>query len=83
MANSYMDMRVPVSADEVASHCVDDPEFALNMLADLASRGIDCIEVADDGYIGSMDQQQIPEFLERLARAIRLVHSMTATGNAE
>lgn len=83
MVNYCLDMRVSVSPDEVAAHCVNDPEFTFKLLANLAARGIDCTQMADDGYTGSQAQQQIPDFLERLARATRLVDTMTYTDDPE
>jgi len=83
VAKSSIDTQIRISAHAVATHCVHDPEFALQLLAELAARGIDCVQLADDGYAGSLDQQRIPEFLERMARAIRLVHCMTAVDNVE
>lgn len=80
MVNYCLDMRISVSADEVAAHCENDPEFAFKLLGNLATRALDCTQLACDGYTGSLDQKQIPEFLERLASAISLVDTKTETG---
>ena len=81
MVNYCLDMQISVSADEVAAHCENDPEFTFKLLGNLASRAMDCTELACEGYTGSLAQKQIPEFLERLASAVGLVDTKTEPGD--
>lgn len=68
----------PIAAAEVGQQFADNPAFAFDLLADLTNRRIDCVDFAAYGYTGEQGQSEIPDLLERLAKAIRLVERMNS-----
>lgn len=62
---------VEVSAENVASAMIDDAEFAMDVLANLASRPDEC--AFHEGDSGSSFHSAVANFLDAIARDLRAV----------
>ena len=60
---------VEVSADDVVRGMMDDPEFAMDILAGLADR-MDESDFAE-GDSGSLHHSEVAPYLDRVAQALR------------